>query len=435
MPMRDRFLDRAVILGAALTAAVALGCPPEEVDLVVSATAAAGYDECAEICVQVSAMVGLAPAEGGGLRIGVDGGELRPAGELGTGGSGEACAMPQLPGSHTLLVEVIVQGAIGVAEVPVTVHPFGYDWGLTKSADLEGDPPRPVLSVHPGNPVFEPELDAWDGNTVMMPSVAATDGSYWLLYAGKGTEYRIGAASSPDGLVWTREAAAPVIPAGIAGPWTTLSVGGPSLLVEPAGGLRAWFQARGDGPMSIGLAASDDGVEWTAESLDPVFEPGVEGEWDGAAVGHPAVGWREGVYELWYSSSEQQVGYAISADGLAWTRYCHNPVFLAQGTKSWEAGATKSPEVLLLDGTYHLFFTAGGAGQWQVGHAASADGLRWSRSGEDPLLPAGAPGSWNEAGTSNANPVQEQDGSVTIWYTGISTGPSALGLATVESWD
>jgi len=107
-------------------------------------------------------------------------------------------------------------------------------------------------------------------------------------------------------------------------------------------------------------------------------------------------------------------------------------VFSALGEGSWEHSATKSPEVWHDGQLYHLLFSAGGSSAWQVGHAVSVDGLRWARSGDDPVLPAGAEGAWDDGATINAFALAEPDG-VTVWYSGVPAdpGPAAIGRATV----
>ena len=119
---------------------------------------------------------------------------------------------------------------------------------------------------------------------------------------------------------------------------------------------------------------------------------------------------------------------------LTWTRYCNNPVFVPTGEATWEGDATKSPEVIYDEGLYHLFFSAGAQENWRVGHAVSADGLRWARTGDGPVLPVGDPGTWEEQGTINAASLVEY-GEIRLWYTGISVGPSANGVATIVDWE
>ncbi len=421
-----------------LAGALAAGCPPDDPSLTTTVVAADGYDECSDVCVDVTADLGLVPASGAGLRMSIDGGEVfRPAGELDDDGIGQACLGPVAPGEYDAQVEVSFQQRTSLDAVSLTVFPFGYDWGIDKGGSLPDPLPQPAVERDGGGPVLEVgAAGGWEADTVMMPAVAPHDGGYLMLYGGRGLDYQIGAAWSDDGIGWDRLADEPVIPAGIGGAdWAADSTNGPAVLAT-ADGLIAWFQGAVDEHSVIGGATSDDGVSWTLLSGDPVLAAGDEEAWDRGSVAHPAVVDRGGAFEMWYASGaadgELRLGHAVSADGVEWTRYCGNPVFSALGEGSWEHSATKSPEVWHDGQLYHLLFSAGGSSAWQVGHAVSVDGLRWARSGDDPVLPAGAEGAWDDGATINAFALAEPDG-VTVWYSGVPAdpGPAAIGRATV----
>ncbi len=434
---------RRSLYGAAvaLVATGLVGCPPDDPKLTVTVESAEGYDECSDICVDVSADLGLVPASGAGLRMSIDGGEVfRPAGELDDEGVGQACLGPASPGEYDAQVEVSFQQRAAIKTTSLSVFPFGHDWGIVKEGALPDPLPRPALARDDEGPVLEVGLaGGWEADTVMMPAVAPHDGGYLMLYGGRGDDYQIGAAWSEDGSNFTRLSDEPVIPAGIDGAsWAADSTNGPALVAED-GGLTVWFQGAVDQHSAIGAARSDDGLSWELLSIDPVLEPGDEEEWDRGSVAHPTVVAHGGGYEMWYASGaadgELRLGHAISGDGLVWTRYCGNPVFDALGEGSWEHSSTKSPEVWFDGELYHLLYSAGGSNTWQVGHAVSVDGLRWARSSDDPVLPPGTDGTWDDGSTLNAFALAEGE-DVTIWYSGspADPGPAALGRAWVEEW-
>ncbi len=413
------------------------GCPQEEAELVVTAEFPDAVDECTSSCVHIRAQAGVLPVDGAGVQVALDDGPLGPAGELDSAGELDYCPAQLEPGEHELTVSINKGRTMAATSVSFTVHPFGYELGLLKNGVLPDALPVPVLDHEEGNPVFGPgEEGAWDSSSVMMPGVVPFDDGYLMLYGGRdlsSENYQIGAAFSDDGLSWQRLAAEPVIPAGAVGEWGSDSAGGPSLLVVD-GELRVWFHSHGEEGTRIAAARSPDGLAWTVDSPEPVLDVGPIGTWDEQAVAHPTVKIRGDVYEMWYASAELMVGHAISTDGVEWTRYCGNPVFEPIGGDSWEGGESKAPEVVYDGGLYHLFFTAGGQEAWRVGHAVSADGLRWTRTGGAPLLPAGDPGGWDESGTMNATPLPHY-GALRLWYTGVSSGPSSVGVATIEEWN
>ncbi len=433
---------RSLFLVAALAVTALSGCPPDDPKLTVTVEAAEGYDECADICVDVSATLGLVPASGGGLRMSVDGGEVfRPAGELDDDGVGQACLGPMSPGEIDAVVEVSFQQRATLKTTSFRIYPFGYDWGIVKEGDLPDPLTSPVIERLEDGPVFEVgEALGWEADTVMMPAVAPLDGGYLMLYGGRGEDYQIGAAWSADGLTFERLAGEPVLPAGLDGAtWAADSTNGPALLATD-GGLTVWFQGAADNHSAIGAATSSDGLSWTLASSDPVLEPGEEDTWDAGSVAHPTVVAHGEAFEMWYASGaasgELRLGHAVSADGLDWTRYCGNPVFDGHGDGSWEHDTTKSPEVFFDDGLYHLLYSAGGTGAWQVGHAVSVDGLRWARSTDEPVLSPAEEGAWDDGSTINAFALVEAGG-ISIWYSSVpaEAGPAALGAAAVAGWE
>ena len=430
-------VDGTRVWGLVMLSMLMAGCPQEEAELVVTAEFPDAVDECTTSCLHITAVAGLLPVDGAGVQVGVDDGPLSPAGELDSAGELDHCPYQLEPGDHKFTVSVNKGQTSAATTVAFTVYPFGYELGLLKNGVLPDPLPMPVVDYDEGNPVFGiGDEGAWDSSSVMMPGVVPFDDGYLMLYGGRdlsSENYQIGAAFSDDGLSWARLADEPVIPAGAVGEWGSLSAGGPSLL-ELDGELRVWFHAHGEEGTRIAAARSTDGRNWTMDTPEPVLDVGPIGSWDEQAVAHPSVKKRGDVYEMWYASAELQVGHAISTDGVEWVRYCGNPVFEPIGGDSWEGGQSKAPEVIYDEGLYHLFYSGGGQEAWRVGHAVSADGLRWSRTGGSPLLPAGDPGDWDESGTINATPLPYY-GAMRLWYTGVSTGPSAVGVATIEEWN
>src|SRR4051794_19369095 len=70
---------------------------------------------------------------------------------------------------------------------------------------------------------------------------------------------------------------------------------------------------------------------WTKYSGNPVFEASIKYWDDGIILGHSVI--KSGsTYRMWYAGGHSienatSIGYATSNDGINWTRYSGNPVF------------------------------------------------------------------------------------------------------------
>ncbi|NOX60689.1 MAG: hypothetical protein GXP42_01875 [Chloroflexi bacterium] len=187
-------------------------------------------------------------------------------------------------------------------------------------------------TVDPETPVFEPthQDGTWDRNAVGDPSVIRDgNGQYWMYYEGvnvgmDGVQVQIGVVTSTNGINWTRVLTEPVLTPGDAGAWDGLWVLDPAVMLKD-GVFKMWYTGRtNDGRRSIGYATSDDGVHWTKDTAhNPVLSP-EDGQWDEGSIGNHAVLY-DGKYKMWYSSNGQ-IGYATSPDGVAWTKSENNPV-------------------------------------------------------------------------------------------------------------
>jgi predicted GH43/DUF377 family glycosyl hydrolase len=129
--------------------------------------------------------------------------------------------------------------------------------------------------------------------------------------------------------------------------------------------------------------------------------------WEGESVGAPTVLRKDGVYYMWYAGGEGAgIGVASSDDGVNWSKYDGNPVFVPD--RDWEGGLVAAPSVVLHDGRFLMYYSGGLLDDapplarrlgYEIGLAESSDGMTWTKSGDGPVLKAEQ--SWMEGVVSS----------------------------------
>lgn len=236
---------------------------------------------------------------------------------------------------------------------------------------------------------------AFDQHHLFAPCVAVLpQGGFRLWYSGSRgavTERRfaLGVADSVDGRRFTRVGEGPVLAFD-----DDRSVLTPNLLraddgrLEALDGrLRCWFSAcdfpRGDGRHHLHLASSSDGLRWGPPSsplLADAYAPSVLRE-------------RDGSLRMWYVDTAADVWsirHAHSADGERW-RVTPEPVLVVD--QPWEHRRLNYPCVRRWGDRFVLWYSSRsdppggpGPGRTAIGLATSADGLRWRKHPDNPVL-------------------------------------------------
>lgn len=176
-----------------------------------------------------------------------------------------------------------------------------------------------------GNPILKPEGTGWESADTFNPGVVEVKGTFHMLYRGceTGNRCQIGAATSHDGLHFTRYPGNPVIKNTL--PNETCGVEDPRLYYLD-GTYYSFFTGdfRCPGPftnMDINEAVSKDGIHW--HQLGPaIHENGVE-VMDSAVVtspsGRPVK--IDGHYAMYWGTSDNPSGthLALSTDMRHWS--------------------------------------------------------------------------------------------------------------------
>lgn len=205
-----------------------------------------------------------------------------------------------------------------------------------------------------------------------------------------------------------------------------ISIGDPDAYYDSATGIwHLWYQTgratsytASDNRMVIRHAQSaDGGSSWSVDAAPALALPGNASAWDATHTETPSVVFDSAApadrhYKLYYSGASgnhpmgfpnYQIGMAISADGKIFKRlpagespYCQEGLVLRAvealpDLKGLADGIVADPEVQLIDGTYHLWFSsfANDAGNkilaFGISHATSMDGIHWTPSPGNPV--------------------------------------------------
>ena len=101
----------------------------------------------------------------------------------------------------------------------------------------------------------------------------------------------------------------------------------------------------------------------------------------------------------------------------AWTQLAHQTLLTPE--LKWEGECIEAPATLVHEGGLYMFY--GGSYNCtpqQIGCAVSEDGVFFRRTSTEPFIPCGAPGSWNSSESGHPYIFRDDDGRLYLFYQG-----------------
>ena len=239
---------------------------------------------------------------------------------------------------------------------------MGWDWSDTWwRIGYATSPDGFTWTKYAGNPVLtEGAPGSWDSGSVYRPSVIKDGTVYKMWYQGYSDMSRIGYATSPDGVTWVKNPT-PVLDLGAGSAWDYHGVGAPSVMKDGSV-YKMWYAGYDGWYWRIGYATSPDGINWTKHSGNPVLTEGSAGSWDVGGAYSPRVV-KEGTnYHMLYGSNdenaEEHIGYAGSTDGIHWTKSSGYPLLNRGLGVAWDNGDVAHPSFLRdsNEGIYKVYY-------------------------------------------------------------------------------
>ena len=286
----------------------------------------------------------------------------------------------------------------------------------------------------------------WDDEGVFIPYVIYDGNTYKMWYSGRdGSHFRIGYATSPDGINWTKyndpstvnppyAESDPVLNPG-PGNWENDNVYAQTVYFDGAN-YQMWYIGNEGTTDHVGYASSPDGIAWTKNG-NPVLNPGSSGSWDDAGIGTGPIFFNGSTFELIYNGYDGlhfQGGYATSPDGISWTKSV-DPKLLYGQPESWDNPRAQPGSVVFNSNTskYYLFYSGGAVYNWRIGYATSSSfGGPWTK--DTSILLDVTSGSWETNFIAFPSVVEDLGSSLyKMWYSSQTTsGPYGIGYATAD---
>lgn len=273
-----------------------------------------------------------------------------------------------------------------------------------------------------------PQAGTWRADASMTVDVLLQGDRYLNFYVGKAEgKDSIGVAwcavDGFNGASWIDYPTNPVLSPGAPGSYDSRHIVDPAS-VEWDGKIYLYFSALGDGPDSLGLATSEDGLNFTKKEK-PVL------------IGRaPEVVKADDTLYLIYSLESPKGGYefhlATSKDGLNFT--AEGSIF-SPASAGWDSLSVVTPRILSIDKTYVMVYAGDDKEKdypLNFGVAFSNDLRNWKRYPGNPIFSCGTPGSWDSKAIWFPEMLKLGD-TYYLWYEGYDGKRSQVGLATSKS--
>jgi predicted GH43/DUF377 family glycosyl hydrolase len=233
-----------------------------------------------------------------------------------------------------------------------------------------------------GNPVFNP-IDNFSPYGVTSPKILVEDSLFkmWYRQQDASGHSTIGYAISKDGINWTQPLDHPVLYRGSPDDWDSYAV--TDGIVIKDGQYKMYYRGTNvhDGYAAIGLAFSSNGINWQKYQT-PILIP--EGE--ERAVGPEniiIVNNKYYLYYILYPNYIPQIGLAFSDDGINWDRYNGNPIM--PPSQNWEGTGINSCSIIYKDGVFKMVYM-NYENNIGFGKATSSDGIQWIKDNNNPYF-------------------------------------------------
>lgn len=167
-------------------------------------------------------------------------------------------------------------------------------------------------------------------------------------FPGGTYEHNLYETTSTDGVTWSK-------------PTLTMKNAYAPCVIKEGGKYRMWYTWINKHPWQTSYAESDDGTNWKLTEKPCIV---LDQPWEVKDQVYPMVIKTEGVYVMiygayWKDELHTAFGFAVSADGLNWTKNPSNPVFTPKAENDWESNFTTSQTLLPWpDGGYRLWYAA-----------------------------------------------------------------------------
>lgn len=174
----------------------------------------------------------------------------------------------------------------------------------------------------------------------------------------------------------------------------------------------------------------------------PVIDRGPEGAWDAYAVDNPFLFIEQGTAYCFYEAQDkpfdqgghEQVGLAVSRDGIRWEKWKDNPILDVGPKGSWDSVVAKLPVVIRHNAEYYLFYSGRDGQTKQIGLATSTDLRYWTKCAGNPVLRS-RPDAWDKFLSTHPAPVFEREGRFFLLYRGMTSLYREQGLGVATSSD
>jgi len=210
------------------------------------------------------------------------------------------------------------------------------------------------------------------------------------------------------------------------------------------------LEAAGVDRGAVGYVTSPDGIFWSFENPNPLFDAD-EQEWGEAAIqASSAMVLEDGTWVVWFTALPRAFGTRGAAIGRAtaptvdgpWT-VDDVPVLLPGGEGTWNEKIVMHPSVVRVGEEWRMYFDGAiddldSDRDRAIGMATSTDGLTWTLFNDpatgglyelsDPVFFHGADGSWDEFRVLGPSVVQVDGGFVMTYMSTWRLQPAGSGF-------